>query len=147
MTYILNRIAVESILGSIGMLIVGICVTWYGINKKRKILKFKNSGLESEGIVFDLITNEKNEGPDPPDIWIIRFLTKNNIWIIKEPSVYFSHYGIKKGDKVQVFYNPDDPNDFVVYNPKTNPVFELAIVFGLLITAVGLFATFYYLTA
>lgn len=144
MQYILNGFTVESILGPVSMLIVGVCVTWYGIYKKRKILRLRNSGLEAEGIVFDLTKNNDEESADK---WVIRFLTKDNIWITKEPSVYFPHYGKKKGEKVQVFYDPDNPDDFIIHNPITFPVFTIAIVVGFIITAIGLFATYHSLTA
>lgn len=134
--YILD-IKIEELLGSVFILIAGVSATWYGIYKNRKISKFKSLGLETEGVVFDLI---KKDDPEASDAWIIRYLTRDNIWITKEPSVYFSHFGIKKGDKVQVFYNPNDPNDFVVYNPITNPIFKIPIIVGILMTASGLYA-------
>ena len=123
---------------SILVLIVGVATTLYGVNKNRKISKFKSLGLEAEGVVFDLI--KKDDPEDQSYICIIRFLTKNNIWITREPSAYFSHFGIKKGDKVQVFYDPENPNDFVVYNPITNPIFTIPIIVGIIITIGALYS-------
>lgn len=141
MDYILD----VSITGTIMPLIIGVVLVLYSVHSKRKISKLKRSGLEAEGIIFDLSSG----GRESNDTVVVRFVTKDNVWITKEPSTYFSQSGlnlIRKGDKVKVFYNPDNPDDFVIIHSSSKYFFIAIILGGLIFAAYGLYSAYKYLT-
>jgi hypothetical protein len=47
-------------------------------------------------------------------------MTIGNVEITKAPDFYSLARSPERGDKVNVIYNPDDPNDFVVEGNRTS---------------------------
>lgn len=90
-----------------------------------KLKKMTKNGIRTEGIIFDIEVRKHSRNPYP----VIRFQTIGNVVITKVPDFYSLPGYPKKGDKVKVIYNPDDPNDFIVEsNPGRIIIF---ILFGL----------------
>lgn len=90
-----------------------------------KLKKMTKNGIRTEGIIFDIEVRKNSRNPYP----VIRFQTIGNVVITKVPDFYSLPGYPKKGDKVKVIYNPDDPNDFIVEsNPGRIIIF---ILFGL----------------
>ena len=80
-----------------------------------KLQKMKRNGIKTEGIIVDIEVRKNSRNPYP----VIRFQTIGNIEITRVPDFYSLPGYPRRGDKVKVIYNPDDPNDFIV---ESNPI-------------------------
>ena len=124
------------------LLIIGIGMLLFTFYYRKQTLKLKNSGLEAEGVIF----NATSDGDGGKDL-IVRFVTKDKVWITKEPSVYFSFtFPGKKtvGKKVKVFYNPTDPKEFMIDHPAAEICLKIFVVLGIIVTAFGLYSAYLY---
>ena len=70
------------------------------------------NGEKSEGIVFS--SEEAKNSKFNMRYPIIRFLTKKNEWITKAVDSGFILSNYKQGDKVNVIYDPNKPEDFMI---------------------------------
>ena len=98
---------------------------------RRKISEMKKIGVEVEGVVYD------NNQYHPT----IRFATKKNEWITKEAQVSFSLMGFlgpKKGSKVKVYYDPNNPKNFVLQRSADKYLFVIFIISGIILLGLGL---------
>ncbi|MBN8721261.1 MAG: DUF3592 domain-containing protein [Sediminibacterium magnilacihabitans] len=103
-----------------------------------KYKKISNSGVEVEGIVFDLESSSTTNSPTLT-FPVIRFLTKKNEWITQKASVSIIPGSYKKGQKITVVYQIDKPTVFFIKSNWTNAVLALMIIIGLTITILGIY--------
>jgi hypothetical protein len=98
------------------------------VQSKYKLLS--EIGEKSEGIVFD---SEKSKNSDSNLQYpIIRFQTRKNEWITKAVDSGISTSTYKQGDKINVIYNPDKPEEFMIESKG-----QILISKGLLFAGVG----------
>lgn len=95
----------------------------------KKISTIKKKGVSADGIIFDLTstanTSMKFQLP------IIRFLTKEETWVTEEAKIGLPYGIYKKGQKVKVLYNRDQPKEFFIVSLVT-----LVILYGFLIVGI-----------
>src|SRR5258705_9627296 len=78
------------------------------IDKRKRIIQ---NGIEVEGVVFDYET-EYSADNNFLKYPVIRFVTKEGLWITKKSDYGFS-FSMRKDKKVTVVYNPDNPEEFI----------------------------------
>ena len=117
------------------ILAVGLFAIVWGIgkvNERRKLLK---TGIKVVGVVFKL-EKRLGSGKDRIPLYypVIRYVTLNEEWITKEydeagsnPSMY------KEGEKVNVIYDPDDNNHFIIDGFMNRILGFVGIAVGVLI--------------
>jgi hypothetical protein len=115
---------------------VGIATLYFAIRLRLRISKLRKSGLQTEGIIFDVVN-----GAIPqilPKYPIIRFVTLTQEWITEKYRIgAWSVFPLKKGKKIIVFYNPENPRKFIVKSKFNTPMFVLLLLCGVLILAIG----------
>jgi hypothetical protein len=114
---------------SLIILIVGIMMVVVALSLSHTKKGIKRNGLNCEGMVFDF-------SYDPNSSFkirypIIRFVTHKQEWITELANIGFSFGLYKKGQKVSVTYNPENPKEFII-NSKINTL----IVYTILIAGV-----------
>jgi hypothetical protein len=124
---------------------IGVVLIWLSIKIQAKYKQLLNSGERSEGIVFDL---ERSKNSDSIAQYpIIRFLTKKEVWITKRVDLGISFSTYKQGDKVNVIYNPEKPEEFMVESKWQMIASQVLLAFGIISLIVGiiLFVREYYI--
>ena len=97
--------------------------------------KIAINGIETEGIVFDLIQSDTLEGK--AKFPLIRFVTSEQVWITEKYNISSIVGSFRKGQKVTVVYNASNPKEFFVKSQTTSLVPTLAIVFALVVIGIG----------
>lgn len=93
-----------------------------------KMKKIKASGLEAEGIVFDLkAASRTSPGIQFP---VIRFLDQNNVWITEEANIGLPFGVYKKGQKVKVTYYKEDPKMFFIHKAMSGIILWVFLLAG-----------------
>ena len=105
------------------------------VQSKYKLLS--ETGEKSEGIVFD---SEKSKNSDSNLQYpIIRFQTRKNEWITKAVDSGISTSTYKQGDKINVIYNPDKPEEFMIESKWQILTSKVLLVAGVASLLIGLF--------
>ena len=91
-------------------IILGLALIIGGYTLLRKLDKMKQNGELVEGIIFSFDGSSSYSGNDSGPV--IRFVTKEGVWVTKEYSEGISHSFMKSGQKVRVIYDPDNPENF-----------------------------------
>jgi hypothetical protein len=122
-------------------IIVGIVFILAGsglLDKRKRIIQ---NGIGVEGVIFGYETD--SSGYRCP---IIRFVTKEGLWITKKSDYGFSFLR-KKNKKVSVVYNPANPEEFI-YNTSfdVSKLSYLFLIIGILILLIGIWFGYKYLT-
>ncbi len=71
-----------------------------------------SSGVSVEGIVFDFTSDMSNDSTGK--YAVIRFVTHDQEWVTQSYNISYPYFILKRGQKVDVFYNPDKPTDFLL---------------------------------
>ena len=105
------------------------------LNASRKQNKIKKTGLITEGIVFEL----SNDSSSSFNVRypVIRFLTLNEQWITEAANIGISPGFYKKGQKVTVIYDPNDPKQFIIDSKIGSRIIYAIIIFGSLLILFG----------
>jgi len=107
----------------------------YSIVKKH--VRLNKKGSRADGVIYD----HENKGDlESAATLVIRFLTSEKEWITK-PSLTCPTY-LKKGTKVTVMYNPNNPNDFVVKSIYAYILAAVPCILGLIFVSVSLYYLF-----
>jgi hypothetical protein len=76
--------------------------------KKKRVIA---NGIETDGIIFSF---ESSGISDSSAVYpVIRFVTKEGVWITELADMVLPRYLLKEGQKVRVIYNADNPKEFV----------------------------------
>ena len=81
----------------------------FGLVQQQKKKKLLQDGIETEGEIFDIVgDSSKNASGNP----VIKFATKEQVWVTEKYkiSVPFA----KKGRKVKLVYDAENPKRFIV---------------------------------
>jgi hypothetical protein len=105
----------------------------------KKVNRLINNGVEVEGIVFD-ITLSSSIGDVDGEYPVIRFLTTDDLWITETYDIGTLRANFKRGQKVTVVYNPEDPKDFILKSDKGRSYVPVVIlVSGVLVLIWGVY--------
>ena len=115
--------------------IIAIIVAFLSRNMKDSLVA---TGKSAEGIVFDTITDS---GPDGMTWPIIRFTTEKQEWITEKANITTPDL-LKQGKTVTVFYNPEDPKEFIVQSKYSANMWLFFAVIGLGFVAYGAYRLF-----
>ena len=117
------------------LILASIAIFYIGFKFRLKARKILLNGVEVKGTVFDIvgsgITSSLSRYP------IVRFLTKENVWITQEYDISTTFNFLKKGQEVTVLYNPDAPNEFFIKTTSNNIVPILTIMIGIIVLSIG----------
>ena len=112
------------------------------IEKKKRIIQ---NGIETEGIIFGFETSisYNNTSTKYP---VIRFVTHDGIWITQ-----VSDYGVpflfKKGQKVKVIYDRENPKDFIFRTSiDISNSSYLFLIIGIILFIIGVWFGYEYLS-
>jgi Protein of unknown function (DUF3592) len=94
------------------LILVGIAFVVISFILKGRKERLIQTGIPVEGIVFDFAPGNNNDSAH--EYPIIRFVTLREEWITKVYHVRYPKSILKEGQKVAVYYNPDNPSDFVL---------------------------------
>lgn len=121
------------------LMAVGLTLVLYALINSDKKAKLRDSGLEAEGIVFD-VQNQRDytfeneimkEFQDRSKNIIVRFVTNKLEWVtapIDQDFQMFYTWQYSQGDKVKVFYDPENPNNFYVDTKQSVLVGRLSLI-------------------
>lgn len=135
----MNHIFVSLIFLIIG---TGIMVVIFFVKQKNK--KILENGIEVEGVIngFEHIDSLSNNSRFP----IIRFQTQNGVLITEKANIALPPLILKKGQKVKVIYQIDNPKEFVL---KTlfdfSKLFYLFLLVSIALIALGILGVYKYL--
>lgn len=121
--------------GSICLIIgIGFILIYYF--RKKKYNKLLVTGIAVEGVIFDFETSyisysgsESRDIPKP----IIRFVTLKQEWITEKYETGFTFSDWKAGDKVMVYYNPENPEEFVVSTRLDKWILRVFLFIGIVL--------------
>jgi len=88
-------------------------------------------------VVFDTVSGKNiDSNTNYP---VIRFVTTEKEWIIEEYSISTLPGFLKKGQKITVVYNPDNPREFIEKSGITSAAPILVMVLAIIILATGVY--------
>lgn len=116
-----------AVLNEIIFIVIGalMIVAFFYHTKKTK--RLTSNGIEVEGIVFDIVMSSSMNSADA-EYPVIRFLTTEELWITETYDIGVLPTPFKRGQKVKVVYNPEDPKDFILKNDKATSYVPLIIL-------------------
>lgn len=118
------------------MLIVGIAITIIAIKTLIKGNYIRKNGLSAEGIVYDLTHNSTiSVNLQLP---IIRFVTHDQHWVTKEAKIGLPYGMYKRGQKIKVIYDKDEPTEFVIISTSSILIPYILLVAGCVLLAFSL---------
>jgi Protein of unknown function (DUF3592) len=121
---------------SILIIAIGIALLYVAFKFRVSTQKIAEKGIETEGVIFDVVPSKN---PDSRANYpLIRFVTTEKEWITEEYSVSTIPGLFKKGQKVTVVYNSDNPKEFFVKSPITSLVPILLTILAVIILATGI---------
>jgi hypothetical protein len=116
---------------------IGIALFYVAFKFRLNIKNIAKNGEQVEGIVFDTVEddNPKSQAKYP----IIRFVTSKKEWITEQYNISTLPGFLKKGQKVIIVYNPDNPKEFFVKSAITSIAPVLASALAIIILAIGVY--------
>lgn len=115
-------------------IVIGIMMIAAFFVHSKKVKRLNTNGIAVEGIVFDLVVSDGASNP------VIRFLTTEELWITETYDIGTLPTHFKRGQKVNVVYNPEDPRDFILRSDEaTSYVPIILLVSGLLFSIWGVY--------
>lgn len=114
---------------------IGIALSYVGFKLQSKVKRIAKNGIQTEGVVFDTVQSSNIESMAKYPI--IRFVTLEKEWITETYNISTVPGLLKKGQKITVIYNPDNPKEFFVKSVVTSlaPVFTIAM--AIIILSIG----------
>jgi len=119
---------------------VGLTLILYAVINSDKKAKLRQTGQEAEGIIFDIdkgyqdfsIENEvlSTFQDRSKKVWV-RFVTQKLEWVtapIDQDFQIFFSFQYSKRDKVKIFYDSDNPNNFYVDTKQSALIGRLIIL-------------------
>jgi len=119
------------------MIAFGSILIYIALKLQSRTQKLRKIGIQTEGIIFDTVPSDN---PDSRAVYpLIRFVTSEKLWITEKYSISTIPGVNKKGDKVTVVYDPNNPKDFFIKSPLTSLMPKLIIILAFGISAAGFF--------
>ena len=112
--------------------IIGVALIIAGVICLVKSESFKKNAVETEATITEIDTYEDSDGDTQYNV-----LVEFRAYGVKvEGSLGYHVSGMKKGQTVEIFYNPDDPHDFKSASEDIW-IFVVLIVTGIPFAVVG----------
>lgn len=128
-------------------LIIGLTCMFAGFKFREKNKRLISNGIEVEGIIFSQEESSDGDIENRSAYPIIRFVTKEGLWITEKTDLAIPVSILNKDKSVKVFYNPDNPKDFVYKTSLPLSWVEyLFIVVGILMLLYGAWNAYNFLT-
>jgi len=121
-------------------LVIGIGVILYALFRKSPVESWLQKAEKSEGIIFEISSNGRNDS-NSEDIVVVRFVTKELEWITAQYKnefglFYTGQYTI--GEKVDVLYNPDAPQQFKLLTKQSESTVRIILtLIGFVFLVIG----------
>jgi hypothetical protein len=129
----------------IGLILIGALISGVGIFKYYKQKDVQKYDGEADGIIYDIDNGYPAANVDRAIIQssiTVRYLTKENVWITEKVEDTTSPSLYKKGEKIGIRYNLENPKDFIIVSSKQNALYYIFISVGILLICLG--AILYY---
>ena len=129
-------------------IIAGLILIFLSVFKKSNNESLKTTGEKAEGIIFKLDRNPTGSGEysNVQDQVTIRFVTKDQRWITEPINQYFAVFytkQYKEGQKVNVYYDPQDPLRFYIDSKQSVMIGRLVFAsVGIVFSAIGFYQMF-----
>jgi len=119
----------------IAIMAMGIAVLYMAVKFRSNTKNIAKNGEQVEGVVFDIVqdTNPQSQAKFP----VIRFVTSQKEWITEQYNISTLPGFLKKGQKLIIIYNPDNPKEFFVKSRINSIVPVLLFIFGIIILSIG----------
>jgi len=114
--------------------VIAVALLHLGINLRKKVSDIAKNGVQTEGVVFDTVQN--NSVQSSANYPIIRFVTLEKVRITEKYNISAVPGYLKKGQKVTVIYNADNPREFFVKSKIIGVVPGLVIALAIIILIV-----------
>jgi hypothetical protein len=109
-------------------LIIGFVFTIIAIKTLIKVNHIKKNGIKAEGIVYNL-TNSSDVDMKF-QLPTIRFLTQDQEWITEEAKVGLPYGLYKKGQKINLIYDKNEPKEFFIISTINTTIPYLFLIAG-----------------
>lgn len=119
------------------IIIFGIAIFYVAFKFQLNTKKIAKIGEQAEGVVFDIV--ESSDTKSQVRYPIIRFVTSQKEWITEQYSISTLPGFFKKGQKVTIIYNPNNPKEFFVKSAVTSIAPMVAIALAVITLAVGVY--------
>ncbi len=116
---------------------IGIALFYLAFKFRSNIKNIAKNGEQVEGIVFDIV--EDNNPQSQAKYPIIRFVTSNKEWITEQYNISTLPGLFKKGQKLSIVYNPDNPKEFFVKSAINSIAPILLFALALVIFSIGVY--------
>jgi len=120
------------------LLIVGLVVTSIGLFKYRQRILYRQTGIQVEGHVIDLISTRGGYFP------VISFKTLTGSEITERYSAGSRPAAYQRGELVQVMYLEENPKFFILAGKKSANREMLWLVLGILICLTAIYLLFFH---
>ncbi|MDR0793162.1 MAG: DUF3592 domain-containing protein [Chitinophagaceae bacterium] len=135
-------------LTSILFIVISLFVVIIGLKLLSTIKAISKQGIEAEGIIFDIEpssfnANDTNANDTTIFYPVVRFLTANEKWITKASKISSLPGVYKKGSKITVVYQKDNPNNFFIKDKLTYFIPALLIGIGICFIVTGIIFLFH----
>ncbi|MBS1933479.1 MAG: hypothetical protein JST96_05715 [Bacteroidetes bacterium] len=139
----------------IAFIVIGIFFIFNYSKGIKKIKSVTKNGIEAEGIIFELVQDETIDDT-PKDLAyrdtyylkspVIRFLTQEKHWVTGMPLIKISTTFFKTGQKVNVIYNSENPEEFLLKTKlDLSTIITLVLIAGIVCLGYGVFLAYNYL--
>lgn len=125
---------------------IGLVAIVYGIFRESKNDQLIKNGMKTEGIVFTAEENDFSGNVtmgDSTSKIVVRFTTEKNEWITEPMKQDFTinYTGqYKPGDKLTIYYNPQNPKEFYVATGQSEILSRLFVsLVGVVCIGIGLY--------
>ncbi len=117
------------------ILAVGVVLVILALSLSQKQNNIKKTGITAEGIVYDLLHDQSTSFNFRYPV--IRFLTLTQEWITETANIGMFPGFYKKGQKVTVVYNQQNPKQFII-DSKTNILITyILLIIGCILILLG----------
>ena len=121
--------------GTISLMILGGILLLLAIRILNNFKSISKEGIAVEGIIFGLEQSiSTGTGVSYP---IVRFLTQENEWITQKSTIGVIPGFYKKGEKINILYRKNNPNNFYIKDKKTSIVPFIMIAVALILIILG----------
>ena len=138
----MDKESLTPLLGSVLPLLIGCIFLFLYLVHQRKKSRITKTGVAVEGVVFELKSKSSAANDGNLQFPIIRFVTLKGEWITEQYNV--SSFLVKPGKKVAVWYNAENPKEFIVdMGRPSNLVMPLLLIVGLALITYGVYNLYF----
>jgi hypothetical protein len=121
------------------LLMIGLSFIFFFIGSSFlfKVKKICKHGEKVEGVVFDIVASNNIESRTKYPV--IKFLTLEQEWVTKKYEIGMPLFFFKKGDRVSVIYDRQNPNLFFVKSKTTLLVPILALTLAAIFLTIAMY--------